>query len=106
MISIIGSNVLAQEENKLLYFWNSTCSVCEPLYDKLEILISDHFPELQIKKVSVEESPELCTKYGVFSSPLIILLLDGKEYIRSGSNVSIHEIKQKIDRLYQLKFDK
>ena len=97
---------MQQKLNTLLYFWNSSCSVCEPLYDKLEILISDHFPELQIKKVNVEERPELRTKYAVFSSPLIILLLDGKEYIRSGGNVSIHEIKQKIDRLYQLKFDK
>ena len=97
---------MQQELNTLLYFWNSSCSVCEPLYEKLETLISDHFSKLQIKKVNVEESPELRKKYGVFSSPFIILLLDGKEYIRSGGNVSIHEIKQKIDRLYQLKFDK
>ena len=97
---------MQKELNALLYFWNSSCSVCEPLYDKLEILITDHFPELQIKKINVEESPELRTKYGVFSSPIIILLLDGKEYLRSGGNVSTLEIKQKIQRLYQLKFDK
>lgn len=97
---------MQQELNALLYFWNSTCSVCEPLYDKLEILINDHFPELQIKKINVVESPELRMKYGVFSSPLFILLLDGKEYFRSGGNVSTLEIKQKIQRLYQLKFDK
>lgn len=97
---------MQQELNALLYFWNSTCSVCEPLYDKLEILINDHFPELQIKKINVVESPELRMKYGVFSSPLFILLLDGKEYLRSGGNVSTLEIKQKIQRLYQLKFDK
>lgn len=98
--------MLTQEENIILYFWNSSCSVCEPLYDKLEILIHDHFPKLQIKKINVEESPELSTKYGVFSSPIIILLLDGKEYLRSGGNVSTREIKHKIQRLYQLKFDK
>ena len=97
---------MQQELNALLYFWNSSCSVCEPLYDKLEILIKDHFPKLQIKKINVEESPELRTKYGVFSSPIIILLLDDKEYLRSGGNVSALEIKQKIQRLYQLKFDK
>lgn len=98
--------MLTQEENTILYFWNSSCSVCEPLYDKLEILITDHFPKLQIKKINIAESPDLRTKYGVYSSPLIILLLDGKEYLRSGGNVSTPEIKQKIHRLYQLKFDK
>jgi len=97
---------MQQELNALLYFWNSSCSVCEPLYDKLEILINDHFPMLQIKKINVVESPELRTKYSVFSSPLIILLLDGKEYFRSGGNVGTREIQLKIQRLYQLKFDK
>ena len=97
---------MEQDLNVLLYFSNSSCSVCEPLYDKLELLIGDHFPNLQIKKINVEEKPELRTEYGVFSSPIIILLLDGKEYLRSGGNVSIAEIKQKIQRLYELKFDK
>lgn len=92
-------------ENTLLYFYNSTCSVCEPLFDKLEVLISDHFPNLLINKINVVEHPELRTKYGVYSSPLIILLLDGKEYLRSGGNVSIAEMKQKIQRLYKLRFD-
>ncbi|MCK5370130.1 MAG: thioredoxin family protein [Cyclobacteriaceae bacterium] len=97
---------MEQDLNVLLYFSNSSCSVCEPLYDKLELLIGDHFPNLQIKKINVVENPELRTKYSVFSSPIIILLLDGKEYLRSGGNVSIAEIKQKIQRLYKLKFDK
>ena len=97
---------MQQDLNALLYFWNSSCSVCEPLYDKLEILISDHFPKLQIKKVNVTENPKLREKYSVFTSPLIILLLDDKEYFRSGGNVSTQEIKKKIQRLYQLKFDK
>ena len=97
---------MEQDLNTLLYFPNSACSVCEPLYDKLNLLIRDHFPNLQIKKINVVENPELRTKYSVFSSPIIILLLDGKEYLRSGGNVSIAEIKQKIQRLYKLKFDK
>ena len=96
---------MEQDLNTLLYFSNSACSVCEPLYDKLNLLIRDHFPNLQIKKINVVENPELRTKYSVFSSPIIILLLDGKEYLRSGGNVSIAEIKQ-IQRLYKLKFDK
>ena len=96
---------MEQNENTLLYFSNSACSVCEPLYDKLELLIKDHFPNLQIKKINVVENPDLRTKYGVYSSPLIILLLDGKEYLRSGGNVSIAEMKQKIQRLYALRFD-
>ena len=82
------------------------CSVCEPLYEKLEIMVQNEFPNIHIQKINIMDQPEYRAKYNVFSSPLILLLLDGKEYFRSGGNVSIHEIKQKIDRLYQLKFDK
>ena len=76
------------------------------IHEKLEVLINDHFPELQIKKINVAENPKLRTKYDVFSSPLIVLILDDKEYFRNGGNVSTQEIKEKIQRLYQLKFDK
>ncbi len=91
-------------EDVLLYFWNASCSVCEPLYDKLEVMIKDQFPKLEIKKVNVADHPELVTRYGIYSSPLILLLLDGREYFRSGTNVSLHELKSKIHRLYDLKF--
>ena len=93
------------KENTLLYFWNSSCSICEPLYDKLHLLIKSNFPLLTIEKINIADAPEFRVKYNVFSSPLIIFLLEGKEYFRSGGNVSTQEIKQKIQRLYQLKFD-
>ena len=93
------------EDNVLLYFWNSSCSVCGPLYIKLEELIKESFPQLSIQKVDIVEKPELKATYGVYTSPLILLLLDGKEYLRTGGNVSIHELRQKIERLYSLKFE-
>lgn len=92
------------ERDVMLYFWNASCNVCGPLYDKLQVLVNDHFPQLGLQKINVAEHPELRAKYQVFSSPIIILLLDGKEYLRSSGNVSITEIRQKIDRLYALRF--
>jgi len=93
------------EHDAILYFWNSSCSVCGPLYDKLEVLVSEEFPLLTLEKINIVDFPELRAKYNVFSSPLILLLLDGKEYLRSSGNVSVHELKQKIERLYALKFE-
>jgi thioredoxin-like negative regulator of GroEL len=92
------------EQDAMVYFWNASCSVCGPLYDKLEVLVKEYFPQLGLEKINVVDHPELRAKYQVFSSPLIILLLDGKEYFRSSGNVGIHEIRQKIERLYALRF--
>ena len=94
------------EVNAVLYFWNSSCSVCGPLYEKLKHLVEDEFPNLTIQKIDIDNHPGLRAKYQVFSSPLILFLLDGKEYLRSSGNVSLHELRQKIQRLYQLKFNK
>lgn len=93
------------ENDAILYFWNSSCSVCGPLYDKLHILVNEQFPKLTLEKVNAVDFPGLTAKYNVFSSPLILLLLDGKEYLRSSGNVSVNELQQKIERLYSLRFD-
>lgn len=93
-------------ENGILYFWNAACSVCEPLYEKLKLLMETDFPQLSIEKIDTSTNPELRVKYQVFSSPLIVLIMDGKEFYRSSANVSLHELNEKISRLYQLKFDK
>ena len=93
------------EGDKLIYFWNESCSVCGPLFDKLYVLVSNEFPHLELVKISIVDHPDLRNRFNVYSSPLIILLMDGKEYFRSSGNVSIRELKQKIERLYALKFE-
>lgn len=93
------------EQNAILFFENASCSVCGPLYDKLMKLTIAYFPKLNILKIDIAAHPEYRAKYNVFSSPLIVLLLEGKEYFRSGGSISIHELKHKIGRLYSLKFD-
>ena len=92
-------------ENIILFFSNDACGVCEPLFDKLEILVMEDFPRLDFKKISILENPEYRAKYNVYSSPLIILILEGKEFLRFGGNTSLYELKQKIGRLYTLKFE-
>lgn len=92
-------------DNTILYFWNASCSVCGPLYEKLELLVKLEFPRLRIEKIDTATNPELRAQYQVFSSPLILLLLDGKEYLRSSGNVSLYQLKEKINRLYMLKYE-
>lgn len=93
------------EQNAILFFQNTSCSVCGPLYDKLMQLTIEYFPKLSVLKIDIAAHPEYRAKYKVFSSPLIVLLLDGKEYFRFGGSISIYELKSRIGRLYSLKFD-
>ena len=92
-------------DNSILYFWNASCNVCEPLYAKLKVMIESDFPKLQLKKIDTSANPEMRARYQVFSSPVIILIIDGKEYLRTGGSTSLIELKQKVGRLYQIKFE-
>lgn len=97
--------LIADNANAILYFWNASCSVCGPLYDKLEVMVNQKFPKLQLHKIDITAHPDLRVKYQVFSSPLILLLLDGKEYLRRNSAVSILELRERVERLYSLKYE-
>lgn len=91
--------------NTILYFWNASCLVCEPLYEKLVLLVEAEFPRLDIEKINSATNPDLRSKFQVFSSPLIILIMDEKEFFRSSGNVSLRELREKILRLYKLKYN-
>ena len=95
-----------QVKDGILYFWNGACVVCEPLFEKLSEFIHTEFPNLTIHKIDISRSPKLRAKYQVFTAPLIILILDGREYLRSSGNIGLVELRKKLHRLYNLKFDK
>lgn len=92
-------------ENGLLYFWNNSCSVCGPVYYKLQSLVHEKYPKLNLRKIDISEHPELRSRYEIYSSPMILLFLDGKEFMRTSGNISMFELDRKIGRLYQLKFE-
>ena len=60
---------------QLLYFsapWCAPCKALGPLLDDL----SQQYP---IKKVNIDNQPDIAREYGITSIPTTILLEDGKE---------------------------
>lgn len=87
---------------ELLYFSSPACSVCSVVYDKTEKLLSEHFSKMKLIHVDCSKQPELAAKYAVFSAPVIVILIEGKEYLRLAGYVSVLELKEKIARYYSL----
>lgn len=92
-------------ENKALYFTSSGCSVCKALKPKVKTLLKESYPKLAWQEVNMAEEQKLAAKYGVFTAPVLILILEGKEYFRWIRAFSITEIREKTDRVYSLLFD-
>lgn len=86
----------------VLYFYNDSCAPCVALRPKVESLIKNKFPKLELLFVNAAENPAETARHQVFASPTILAFFEGREYIRESKYISIDELEAKIDRYYQL----
>ena len=86
----------------LAYFTSSNCNVCKVLKPKIEMLTEEHFPDVKFIEVASDEALKLAANYSVFSSPIILFFVDGREYIRESRNVSVKELETKMDKIVRM----
>lgn len=54
--------------------------------------------------INSEKYPEITAEFGIFSNPTLLVFFDRKEYLRKSKYVSIPEMQQGIERLYEMMF--
>lgn len=86
------------------YFTSPGCGVCHSLKPQLAALFARKFPELNWEVVDVAESPDKAASYQVFTVPVLVIEVDGKPFLRFVRNFSLHEVEEKVERLYNLRF--
>lgn len=96
--------LINNNEMLLLYFGSDTCGVCNSMMPKIEKML-ESYQEIKSVKVEPENSLELSAKYNVFTIPVIILFIQGKETIREARIISIENLEQKISRYYKLFYE-
>jgi thiol-disulfide isomerase/thioredoxin len=96
--SILEFNELkANNQMMLAYFSSNSCIVCKDLIPKLELIL-EKYPNVAAVRVEAENSPELSASYHVFSAPVIILFIQGKETVREAGIISLSDFEQKLTR--------
>ena len=92
-------------ENKMtiIYFSGAICGACEVIKKKINRVLVD-YKEVEFIEINGVEEKETAAKYDVFTLPLMILFIEGKESLRMGRNIDILEFKNAIDRYYNLIF--
>lgn len=91
---IIKNNKMA-----LLYFGNDTCGVCKVIKPKLEKLLLD-YPNIKSAYVDAAQSVDLAASYSIFSLPVILVFIEGREIIREARHISLLELDCRIARYY------
>lgn len=99
---------LSSVENKraaLLYFYHDGCGPCRTLRPKVEQLLQEEFPNMELVLVNGPEQRLLAAQFNVFAHPTLIGFFEGKEFFRKSKYVSVQELREAIQRPYALAFD-
>lgn len=72
-------------------FWAPWCAPCRALSPRLEQLAQQFEGQVQIRKVNVDDAPELAAARGVRGIPTLILFKDGQVHSRL---VGLHDETQ------------
>ncbi|MBU3072941.1 thioredoxin family protein [Clostridium estertheticum] len=96
-------NIISENEIVILYFSNKVCGACEVIKSKVERILESYS---KVKSVNIdgEKQTEFAAMNNVFSFPLLILYINGKETIRVGRNVDLLELEKSINRYYNMLF--
>lgn len=95
-------NIIRQEAGVLLYFSGETCNVCHALRPKFKALFDSEFPLIKQLYLDAHENPEISAHFQVFSVPTMLVFLDGREFVREGRAVSMHQLTEQLMRPYTI----
>lgn len=85
----------------LLYISRPNCSVCHSLRPQVEELL-ENYPSVTSIHADAEEIPEIAGEYSIFTVPVVIVFVEGKEMLRKARFVPIDELDHQLDKMSNL----
>lgn len=73
------TDVLKSSTPVLVDFWAEWCPPCRALAPKLEEIAQELSGKLDVRKVNVDDNPNVASKFGVVSIPTMIIFKDGRQ---------------------------
>ncbi|WP_040327370.1 thioredoxin family protein [Clostridium ihumii] len=87
----------------VVYFSGKDCGACDVIKTKVENILK-YYPKIENVEIDGEKNIELSAQFNVFSLPIFLLYINGKETLRIGRNVDLLELESKIKRYYNMLF--
>lgn len=80
----------------LVDFWAPWCGPCRAVKPVLERAAATHAGRLKVVEVNVDEEPQLASRWGAMSIPLLVVLRDGQEVDRIVGAVPSTELERRL----------
>jgi len=86
----------------LICFSGQNCSVCQAVKPKIEKLVVENFSKVILIEIKTEQQPELAASLSVFTVPVILFFVEGREYIRMVRIIDFSVLKEKMETILGL----
>jgi thiol-disulfide isomerase/thioredoxin len=93
------NSFVSDHQLSFLFISRPNCSVCQGLFPQVQALF-ENYPEIHTGYINAEDVPEIAGRFSIFTVPVLILFVEGKEYIREARIVHMQLLEEKIDKIY------
>lgn len=83
-----------------LFISQPDCSICHALLPKLRDLL-EHYPLISLGHIDAATVKEVAEKFSVFTAPIMLLIIDRKEYLREDRFVRFELLDERLERIYR-----
>jgi thiol-disulfide isomerase/thioredoxin len=97
-------DAIVNDKALIAYFYSDNCAPCKSLRPKVREMVENDYLKMNLYFINSEKYPEMRSEFGIFSNPTLLVFFDRKEYLRKSKYVSIAELKDGIQRLYDMMF--
>lgn len=91
---------IQEHQLAFLYISQPNCSVCHGLLPQVEALLQ-RYPAIEVGHVDTNDVPEIAGLLSIFTIPVLLLFVDGKEHIREARIVHMDLLNEKIKKIYE-----
>ncbi|MBT2214853.1 thioredoxin [Virgibacillus dakarensis] len=93
-------NFVQSHSLTFLFISRPDCSVCHGLFPQVQALMS-HYPEIKLGHISADQVTEIAGEFSIFTVPVLLLFVEGKEYLREARIVHLQLLDEKVDKIYK-----
>lgn len=81
-----------------VFLYGKHCSVCHGVLPQLKPMI-DGYSRLESIQADVEKIPEFAGAFTVFTVPVVLLFLEGKEVLRLARFIEMERLRHQIEKI-------
>lgn len=96
--------LINQQPGLVVLFGGEHCGVCQVIKPKLETMLAERYPLLQMVYIDCQQSQSLCAQKSVFSLPVVQVYFDRQRFIEKARSFSLPALMDEIQRPYEMLF--